>query len=218
VKTYATADEWFANCDTWTDEVRALRAVVLETGLHETLKWGQPCYTDRGKNVALVSHRKSGAIVSLMKGALLADPAERLVQPGNAGSGRYLLFTSVAQVVADQALLRQLLVQAIEVERAGLRVEPRPVELVYIDELQVRLAEDPAFRAAFEGLTIGRRRGYNLHFARSANASTRMARIARYTPRILMGKGMLDCVCGHTKKPPGCDGSHRDHPGSRPVT
>lgn len=212
-----TPDDWFVGCEHWQAETRALRTILLGAGLAETLKWQQPCYTDQGKNIALVSERKSGAILSLIKGALLDDPAGRLVRPGEARSGRYLLFTSVEQVLEDQAYLEALLAQAVAFTRAGRRVEPLSDELVYTDELAARLSRDAALRGAFEALTLGRRRGYNLYFGKAKKAKTREDRITRYTPRILMGKGMLDCVCGHSNRPPGCDGSHKQHPGSRAV-
>ena len=82
-------------------------------------------------------------------------------------------------------------------------------EVVYVEELQRRLDSDPGFREAFEALTPGRRRGYNLHFAQPKNSSTREARIDRCGERILLGKGLNDCVCGRSKRPPGCDGSHK---------
>ncbi len=209
MKIHATADDWYAAQDAWRDELRALREVVLATGLVETLKWGQPCYTDRRKNIVIVSCRQEWALASLFKGALLEDPQGRLVQPGRARSGRYLPFTSVEQVTADRAYLTTLIERAIEVERAGLRVEPLPDEFGYVEELQQRLAADEPFRVAFEGLTPGRRRGYNLHFESAKKPATREARIDRCTERILAGKGLLDCICGRSKRYPRCDGSHK---------
>ena len=109
---------------------------------------------------------------------------------------------------AERAYLVALIEKAIEVERAGLRVAPLPDEIDYVEELEERFQTDEAFRAAFEGLTLGRRRGYNIHFAKAKKSSTRHARIERCTERILMGKGLMDCICGRSKRYPRCDGSH----------
>ncbi len=122
---------------------------------------------------------------------------------------RYMPFTSVAQIHADRPYLESLLASAVEVARQGLKVDPLPDEIEYVEELQQRLAADPEFRAAFEGLTPGRQRAYSLHFGKARQSSTREARITRCTERILMGKGLQDCICGRSKRPPGCDGSHK---------
>ena len=207
--TTAMADAWFAERDAWRDEVTLLREIVLAAGLTETLKWRQPCYMDRGKNIAIVSWRKDGATLSLLKGALVDDPEARLIQPGAERSGRYLLFADTAQIARERAYIEALLDQAIDVERAGRRVPPLPDTIDYVAELQERLDGDPAFRSAFEALTVGRRRGYNLHFAKAKKSATRVVRIERCAERIFAGKGLLDCICGKSQRYPRCDGSHK---------
>lgn len=210
MQTDRPADPWYAQREAWTEEVAALRAVVLGLGLTETVKWRQPCYTDRDTNVLIISVRKDSAVVSFLRGALLKDPEGRLIQPGeNSRSARYLRFTSVSQVRKERAYLEALVSGAVELARSGLRVPALPPEVVYVEDLQRRLDSDPGFREAFEALTPGRRRGYNLHFAQPKNSSTREARIDRCGERILLGKGLNDCVCGRSKRPPGCDGSHK---------
>ena len=209
MKDYATADDWYADQVAWREEVLALRPIVLGMGLTETVKWKHPCYTDNGKNIAIVGYRKTGALVSLLKGALVDDPLGRLLQPGQDRSGRYILFAHVEQIEHDRPYIEQLLTQAIEVERAGLKVEPLPDEIDYIEELRARMDADPAFREAFENLTLGRRRHYNMHFGKAKKAATRESRITESAERIMMGKGLRDCICGHSKRLPQCDGSHR---------
>ncbi|MEN0065792.1 MAG: YdeI/OmpD-associated family protein [Myxococcota bacterium] len=203
------AEAWFAERDEWRAEVTALRPIVLGTGLTETVKWKHPCYTDRGKNVVLIGWRKDCALVSFLKGALVDDSRKRLVQPGQARSGRYLPFTSVKQIEEERDYLLDLIAKAIAVERTGLRVEPLPDEIEMVAELQQRLDADVSFRTAFEALTLGRRRQYNLHFAKAKKASTRESRITQCTERIMMGKGLTDCICGRSQRMPRCDGSHR---------
>ena len=209
MKTYATTDDWYTDRRSWHDEVAALRDIVLHAGLVETLKWRHPCYTDNDKNVLIISRRKQFAIASFLKGALVDEPQGRFIQPGIDRSVRYLGYTSLDQIHADRPYLEALIAKAVEVARAGLRVEPLPDEIVYVDELQQRLDADEAFRIAFEGLTPGRRRGYNLHFTQAKKPSSREARIARCTERIVKGKGLMDCICGHSLRPPRCDGSHK---------
>jgi uncharacterized protein YdeI (YjbR/CyaY-like superfamily) len=205
----ADADEWYAGHEQYPEQVALLRQIVLAHGLTETIKWKHPCYMDAGKNVAIVSARKDGGILSLLHGALVDDPLGRLQQPGQDRSGRYLVFASVAEIEANRAYIDGLLEQAIANERAGLRVPPLPDTIEPVDELAERMAADPAFRAAFEALTIGRQRQYNLHFGKAKKAATREARITAATERIFLGKGLTDCICGRSKHLPRCDGSHR---------
>lgn len=205
-------DHWFAACTFWPDEVAALRRIVLATGLVETIKWKHPCYTDHGRNIFIIGTRKAGAVASFLKGALLDEPQGRFIQPGQERSGRYLSYTSVEQIEADRPYLERLLAQAVEVERAGLRVEPLPDEIDYCDELRERLDTDDAYREAFEALTPGRRRGYNLHFSRAKRASTRRDRVERSSERVFLGKGLMDCICGRSKRMPRCDGTHNTPP------
>ena len=209
MKNYATVDDWYSQGEGWHHELAALRAILLNAGLTETLKWKQPCYTDNGQNVVIVGRRKAHALVSLLRGALIDDPRARLVQPGQERSARYVPFTSVEQVHADRAYLETLIASAVAVHRAGKRVERLPDLVEYVEELQRRIEDDPVFGSAFTALTPGRRRGYNLHFGKAKKSATREARITKATERILAGKGLLDCVCGRSKRPPGCDGTHR---------
>ena len=210
MKRYEDVDAWLADQTQWRSEFEALRAIALGEGLGEAVKWGQPCYTDQGKNIAIVSWRKNGALISFLKGALLDEHEGRFVQAGQDRSSRYITFGSVQEIADHEAALRRLLRQAVEVERAGLSVEPLPDDIDYIEELQERMGADAEFREAFEALTTGRRRHYNMHFGKAKKAATRESRITECTPRILMGKGLRDCICGRSKRLPSCDGSHRE--------
>lgn len=210
MKNYANVDAFLAERETWQGELTALRAIMLSAGLTETIKWGHPCYTDQGKNIAILGSRKSYAIVTFFKGALIEEPQGRFVRPGQERSGRYLPYSNVRSVEDDRAYLGELIGRAVEVERAGLRVEPLADEIDYVEELRERMQSDEDFRSAFEALTPGRRRQYNFHFAGAKKSSSRLARVDRCTARILTGKGLLDCICGHSKRMPRCDGSHKD--------
>lgn len=210
MKDPADADAWYADQDTWVDELALLRTLVLDAGLTETLKWRSPCYMDRERNIAVIGFMKAHATLGFFKGVFLDDPDSVLVQPGQDRSARYLAYGSVQAIQDDRDRIRAMLEQAVANERAGLKVEPLPDEIDYVDELQQRLAADPVFREAFEGLTPGRRRQYNHHFGGARKAATRAGRIDAYTERILAGKGMRDCICGKSRRYPQCDGSHKD--------
>lgn len=204
-------DPFFDRADKWQDEMRCLRTIALECGLKEEYKWSQPCYTYNGKNIAIVSAFKDYAFVSFFKGALLSDANGVLKSPGeNAQSGRLIAFKSVAEIEVLSQEIKAFLFEAIEIEKLGLKVKTKAVEdFDFPNELHQKFAESPALKSAFEALTPGRQKGYLLHFTQAKQAATRIARIEKYAERILMGKGIRDCVCGHSKRMPSCDGSHK---------
>lgn len=174
----------------WTDVLVALRALVLETGLDECLKWGHPCYTLNGANVVLISSRVDRVDVSFLKGAALRDDAGLLEAPGpNSRIARIVKVTSVDQVDAQRDALRALLEQAIAFEKAGGTVDPPPAEHPMPDELADALDADAELRTAFEALTPGRQRGYLIFIGQGKQAATRRRRIEKLRSKILAGKG-----------------------------
>ncbi|MCB9525696.1 MAG: YdeI/OmpD-associated family protein [Myxococcales bacterium] len=205
-----TADDWFAAEERWAAPLAALRRLALDCGLSETVKWRQPCYTADGKNVVILGRMKGHCVISFFKGALLPDPQGLLATNGpNSRSAKVVRFTDAAEVQAAEPALRALIAEAITAAAEGKRVEPLTGTPEYIDELKAHMAAHPDFKAAFEALTPGRQRAYNMHFGQAKQAATRVARIEKFTARIMDGKGMNDCVCGLSKRMPGCDGSHR---------
>lgn len=190
--TNEAVDRYAAKAKLWPDEIAALRPILRSTGLQEELKWGKPCYSDGGKNIAIVQEFKGFLSLMFFKGALLADPAGVLESQGaNTRSALRIRFTSVDDVKRLADVVADYLDEAVAVERAGLDVGPAP-EPQWVDELTERLASDEAFREAFEALTPGRQREYNLHFADAKQATTRLARIDKHASRILAGKGLRD--------------------------
>jgi uncharacterized protein YdeI (YjbR/CyaY-like superfamily) len=176
----------------WGAEMAELRSVLLGSGLAEELKWGKPCYCHGGRNVAIVQEMRQFLALMFFKGALLDDPHGVLEDQGpNSRSARRVCFTSVQDVARLAGAVRDLVDSAVAAEEAGLEVGPAP-EPELVEELARRLDGDPALRSAFEALTPGRRREYNLHVAGAKRAATREARIDRHVPRILEGKGLRD--------------------------
>ncbi len=186
VKAYPDVDAYIQQSDQWPEAMTALRPILLGCGLTEEIKWGKPCYSHDGKNIVILQEMKEFLALMFFKGALLNDPASVLEEQGpNSRSARRIRFTSVEDVdrLADS-------VRAC-VDEAGLKVEPAS-KLVLVEELHDRLDQDPALKAAFESLTPGRRREYNLYFSNAKQAETRKARIEKYAQQILEGKGFRD--------------------------
>lgn len=185
-------DAYIARSETWPDEISALRSVLLNTGLSEELKWGKPCYTHQGQNIVIIQEMKGFLALMFFKGALLNDPKGLLEEQGpNSRSARRMTFASVQDVRRLADTISVYVDEAIDVEEANLAIDPAP-ELVPVEELQTRLEREPDFRAAFESLTPGRQREYNLYFSGAKQAKTRKARIEKAAPRILDGKGLRD--------------------------
>lgn len=185
-------DAYIRRSEKWPEEMSALRPILLGGGLAEDIKWGKPCYSHDGKNILILQEMSPFLSLMFFKGALLSDPEGVLEEQGpNSRSARRIRFTSVEDVVRLAGTVEAYVGEAIAVEEAGLSVGPAP-ELALVKELTTRLEQDPALKAAFEALTPGRQREYNLYFSGAKQAKTRLARVDKHVQRILDGKGFRD--------------------------
>ena len=178
----------------WQAEFEKLRKIILECPLTEDLKWGAPCYTFENRNVVLMHGFKEYCGLLFFKGALLRDPEGILIrQTETVQSVRQIRFTSVREIVKLKTILKAYILEAIEVERAGLKVNfKKTAEFSVAEEFQNKLDTSLALKRAFNALTPGRQRAYLLHFSSAKQAKTREARVEKWTPQILKGKGMDD--------------------------
>jgi uncharacterized protein YdeI (YjbR/CyaY-like superfamily) len=187
--------DWFFNkASQWQEEYVKLRMICLDCGLTEELKWGQPCYTFQKGNVVLIHGFKEYCALLLFKGALLNDPNSILIQQTeNVQSPRQIRFTNVREIVELEPILKAYILEAIEVEKAGLKVELKRTEDFKVpEEFRYKLDHIPALKTAFEALTPGRQRGYLFYFSQPKQSKTREARVEKYIPQILSGKGLDD--------------------------
>lgn len=189
--------EWFFTKNTqWQKAYHLLRNIVLECGLTEELKWGVPCYTFNQSNVVLIHGFKDYCALLFHKGVLLNDTNGLLIQQTeNVQAARQIRFTSVQEIVKLETILKATIYEAIEVERAGLKVAlKKPSEFSMAEEFQAKLSgkNGQALKSAFEALTPGRQRAYLLHFSAPKQAKTREARVEKCIPAILDGKGLED--------------------------
>jgi uncharacterized protein YdeI (YjbR/CyaY-like superfamily) len=187
-------DFYFSKATKWQDELKQLRIIVLDCGLTEELKWGCPCYTLQKKNIVLIHAFKEYCALLFFKGALLHDAKGILIQQTeNVQAGRQIRFTNVREIVKMEATLKAYIHEAVEVEHAGLKVNfKEQAELIFPEEFQKKLAAIPALKTAFDALTPGRQRGYNLYFSAPKQSKTRESRIEKYMQQILDGKGLND--------------------------
>jgi uncharacterized protein YdeI (YjbR/CyaY-like superfamily) len=187
-------DEFIRNATKWKAEFEALRNIVLDCGLTEDFKWMHPCYTYENKNVVLIHGFKEYCALLFHKGALLQDPHGILIrQTEHVQAARQIRFTNVQEIIEMEPILKAYIHEAIEVEKAGLKVDgSKKAELTIPEELQKKFAEMPALKTAFEALTPGRQRAYILYFSKPKQSKTRESRIEKYVPHILNGKGLHD--------------------------
>lgn len=187
-------DEYLSKAKKWQEEFEKLRMIILDCQLTEELKWGVPCYTFQKRNIVLIHGFKEYCALLFFKGALLHDAHGILIkQTENVQAGRQIRFTSVQEIVEMEAILKAYIYEAIEVEKAGLKVDfKKNTELIIPEEFQNKLDEIPALKAAFEALTPGRQRAYILYFSKPKQSKTRESRIEKCMQQILNGKGLED--------------------------
>jgi len=180
--------------NTWKKELKLLRTIILSCGLNEESKWGTPCYTFQNKNILILAAFKEYCSINFFKGSLLSDAKEILTKPGeNSQAGRLLRFTNVKDIIKLESIIKTYIHEAIEIEKAGLKVKfKKATEFAIPEEFQTALNKNPALKSAFYKLTPGRQRGYLLHFSAPKQSKTRDARIEKCTKQILSGKGMND--------------------------
>ncbi|CAH1191853.1 hypothetical protein PAECIP111892_00767 [Paenibacillus auburnensis] len=184
---------FFSKADKWSEEFAKLRMIMLDCQLTEELKWGVPCYTFQNGNILLIHGFKEYCAVLFVKGALLRDVHGILTQQTkNVQASRQIRFTRVQEITELEPLLKDYIYEAIEVETAGLKVEFKSTESDIPEELQTKFTELPGLQAAFEALTPGRQRAYILYFTAPKQSKTRAARVEKYSPHILDGKGLND--------------------------
>ena len=187
--------DWFFSKDTkWQKEYEKLRMIILDCGLIEELKWGCPCYTFENTNIVLIHGFKEYCALLFFKGALLNDPNGILIQQTtNVQSARQIRFTNIREIMKMEKILKAYVYEAIEVERAGLKVKlKKTADFNIPGEFQKQLDKKSALKKAFEALTPGRQRAYIFHFSQPKLSKTREARVEKYIKQIINGKGLND--------------------------
>ena len=204
-------DLYLSQINNWQEETILLRKVLLACNLAEELKWGKPCYTFQNNNIVIIQAFKEYFALGFFKGALLKDVDKLLIKAGeNTQAGRQMRFKDVREIKEMSPIITAYINESIEIEETGQKVAfKKNNELIFIDELNQKLNSDPTFKTAFEALTPGRQRAYNIFFSEAKQSATRESRIEKSMPRILNGKGLNDCTCGLSKRLPNCDGSHK---------
>ena len=125
-------DAYLRKSKKWQEELEKLRMIILTCGLTEELKWGKPCYTFQKSNIVIIIGFKEYCALLFCKGSLLKDPNGILIKPGdNTQAARQIRFTNVREMVEMETILKAYIHEAIEAEKAGLKVNfkknPEPI-------------------------------------------------------------------------------------------
>lgn len=187
-------DKFLNKVSQWQEEFELLRSIALDCHLEEEFKWGQPCYTYQGSNLVLIHGFKEYCAYLFFKGALLKDPKGILIQQTeNVQAARQIRFTGVREIKSLEETLKTYIYEAVEIEKAGLKVEMKKTEdFPMPEEFEKKLREMKDLKKAYAALTPGRQRAYRLYFSQAKQAKTRLSRIEKYIPHILNGKGLND--------------------------
>lgn len=187
-------DFYFNKATQWQQELEVLRPLVLDCGLTEELKWGVPCYNFEKSNIVLLHVFKEYCAILFFKGALMNDTAGILIQQTkNVQAARQMRFTNIRDILELEPLIKTYIKEAIEIEKAGLKVDFKKTEEYPVpEEFKQKLEEIPVLKTAFEALTPGRQRAYLLHFSAPKQSATRQSRIEKCMEQILNGKGLND--------------------------
>ena len=187
-------DFFFSKAKKWQGEFKKLRTIILDCGLTEELKWGVPCYTFQESNIVLIHGFKEYCAILFVKGALLKDAKRVLIQQTeNVQSARQIRFTNVREIVKLEPILKAYIHEAIEVEKAGLKVKlKKTADYKIPKEFQNKLDENLALKEAFYALTPGRQRQYLFYFSQPKLSKTRESRVEKCIDRILDGMGLND--------------------------
>jgi uncharacterized protein YdeI (YjbR/CyaY-like superfamily) len=185
---------YFDKTKQWQQELEKLRILMNDCGLTEDLKWGVPCYNFEKSNIVLIHTFKDYCAILFFKGALLKDTAGILIQQTkNVQAARQMRFTNVRDILELEPLIKTYIKEAIEIEKAGLKVDFKKTEEYPVpEEFKQKLEEIPVLKTEFEALTPGRQRAYLLHFSAPKQSTTRQSRIEKCMEQILNGKGLND--------------------------
>ncbi len=205
------ADQFYNAEKKWKDELNKLRLILFDSELKEDFKWKHPCYTLNNKNIIIVHGFKEYCALLFFEGVLLTDPQKLLNHPTrDLQSDRQMRFKSLSEIERLESYIRNLIQEAINLKKAGVKVKKQPLPpLPFPEELKQFFKEQPKLEAAFKKLTPGRQKAYIFYFSSAKQSQTRIDRIEKNTERILKVKGLNDCICGLSKRKPQCDGSHK---------
>ena len=193
MKRITTVDEYIDSVENWGDELRQLRKILNETELEETVKWGAPCYTYRGKNLIGLRAFKTYFALWFFQGALLEDDAHVLISAQQVKTKALRQWRMEAKSDIKTRLIKSYVKQGILLQAQDKEIKPsRGQPIVIPVQLAEALTADQNAKAAFQKLSKGKQREYADHVADAKREETKRKRIEKVLPMICQGKGLHD--------------------------
>ncbi|TQV87944.1 YdeI/OmpD-associated family protein [Aliikangiella coralliicola] len=193
MKKTANVDEYIDAHPEWSELLVKLRAILLATELEETIKWGAPVYTLKGKNLVGIGAFKSYAGLWFFDGALLEDKHHKLInaQEGKTKGMRQWRMQDIVEL--DEKVLSSYIREAIVLSQSGQsiqRAKPKPLELP--EEFAQAFAKDQSLSQQFYQLTPYKQKEFAEYVSSAKREATRQSRLEKCIPLILKGTGLND--------------------------
>ena len=185
--------KFFDKQKVWSEELNALRSIVLESGLEETVKWGMPTCTGFGKNVVGLGAFKGYVGLWFFQGALIDDSEGYLMnaQTGKTKAMRQWRFRSLDEIRKKEIL--NYIKQAIENAKQGKEIKPERNKSIDIPkELMNAFEQDKTLKESFDGMSKTKRRELAEHVGAAKRQETRDRRLMTVIDLIKEGKGLND--------------------------
>jgi len=196
----ASVDEYISSGGDWKESLILLQEIFASTPLEETIKWGMPVYTLKGKNIAGFSAFKSWTGIWFYQGVFLKDSAGKLInaQEGLTKGLRQWRFSSADEIQSYRSLILSYLDEAIQNQKDGKEIKAQRNKPIAIpEELKLAFRNKPGLKDQFEALSLSKRRAYAEHIGSAKREETRQQRMEQAIPMILEGIGRND---KYTKK------------------
>ena len=195
MKRAASVEDYIASGGDWKESLGLLRELLASTILEETIKWGMPVYSLKGKNVAGFSAFKSWTGIWFFQGVFLNDKEGVLInaQEGTTKGLRQWRFKSAQEIKSNRDTILAYLEEAIRNRQDGKEIKPdrnKPIDIPV--ELERAFSQNPALKDSFEALSLSNRREYAEHVGSAKREETRQLRLEKSIPMILEGIGLSD--------------------------
>jgi uncharacterized protein YdeI (YjbR/CyaY-like superfamily) len=146
-----------------------------------------------GRNIVVMAALREDFRLNFFNPALMKDLEGVMEKQGpNTQHKDSLRFTNNAQVATMREIILTYIEEAKSYAAAGIKPTKVAREIELPDEMVEALDSDPELAEAFHALTPGRQKSYSFNLNSIKNSATRVARIEKFRPKILAGKGALD--------------------------
>jgi uncharacterized protein YdeI (YjbR/CyaY-like superfamily) len=146
-----------------------------------------------GRNIAIIGAMIGDFRLTFFNAALMKDPKKVLEKQGpNTRHPDMICFKDNAKPATMETTIAAYLKEAMGYAERGVKPPKEKHAIELPDELVEALDADPELAEAFHALTPGRQRSYATNLNSAKTPATRMARIEKFRPKIISGKGATE--------------------------